>query len=97
MKPEEARALLQADKDDPIVNEEPNQIRKGLEILEKYCDSRGVCFEIGHGVIWAYPYKYYHCSFDELLEEMTEEDIKRLIALGWHEDDESPGWENGFK
>jgi len=67
-----------------------NSIRKGLEILEKYGDGRDIECSFEHDIMWAKPYS---CnSFDELLEAMSDEDVKDMLNLGWMEDEDNDMW-----
>lgn len=57
-----------------------NDIRKGLEILEKYHEDHVTC-QFEHVRIYAGSE-----PFEELVQRMSEEDVTRMVELGWFEE-----------
>lgn len=72
---DELKMLIENSYDDV---ESKDSIYEGLTILKKYHPHSGMDYSFAHDQMWVNAY-----YVDEYLKSMPDEDVKRMVGLGW--------------
>ena len=74
---EEQKRILRKSNSEEVMNNA--NLVEGIKIIAKYVDSEQHNFATGHDQIW-------FCDYDKVTDE---NDVQKLIELGWFEDEDS--------